>query len=190
MSRTFVFRCGVCVALGAVGCVSDGKPDDDGEASASSAITINTSASYSLVGVQSSKCVGVVGVSAAPGARLDIETCTGTANQRFRPEAMGGGWFRMRNELNGLCIDVSGVSLADGAAVIQFGCSTGLNQQWAFTDVAGGSEVITARHSGKVLDVTGQVTTDGTLVEQWSSNGGANQHFVMSEALPAIIVRP
>ncbi len=163
---------------------------DAREASTSSAITVNPTVSYSLIGVPSNKCVGVVGGSTASGAQLDIATCTGTAIQRFRPEAMGGGAFRMRNELSGLCMDVTAVSVADGAAVIQFACGTGLNQQWSFTDVAGGSEVVTARHSGKVLDVTGQATTDGTLVEQWTSNGGANQHFVMSQALPAIIVHP
>jgi hypothetical protein len=187
MPRASVFCYGLCLAAAAAGtgCLAGGP--DESEASISSAITFNTNASYTLVGVQSNKCVGIVGASTALGARLDIETCTGTANQRFRPESMGGGFFRMRNELSGLCVDVSGASLLDGAAVIQFTCGTQLNQQWSFTDITGGSERVTARHSSKVLDVTGQATTDGTLIEQFTSNNGANQHFVMNEALPAII---
>ena len=103
---------------------------------------------------------------------------------------MGGGFFRMRNELTNLCMDVNRVSQADGAPVIQFGCSAGLNQQWSFTDVAGSSEVATARHSGKVLDVTAQATADGTPIEQFTSNNGANQHFVMTQALSAVIHPP
>jgi hypothetical protein len=173
------------LAAAASGCMADQDPV--AEAATSSAITLDGNSSYTLVGVQSNKCVGPVGASRTVGARLDIETCTGTANQRFRPEAMGGGFFRMRNELSGLCIDVSGVSLADGAAVIQFTCSTGLNQQWAVTDVSPGAERLTARHSGKVLDVTGQGTADGTLIEQWSWNFGNNQRYVMSQAVPAIV---
>ena len=179
--------CGLCFALAVTGagCINDQSPE--AEASASSAIVLDPSASYSLVGVQSNKCVGVVGASLTAGARLEIETCRGIASQRFRPEAMGSGFFRMRNELSGLCVDVSGASLADGAAVIQWTCHTGFNQQWAFTDVSPGAERVTARHSGKVLDVTGQATADGTLVEQWSSNGGNNQRFVMPEAVPALV---
>jgi hypothetical protein len=127
----------------------------------------------------------VVGNSTASTARFEIRTCSNVASQRFHPESMGGGFFRMRNELSGLCLDVSGVSVADGAAVIQFACGTGQNQQWSFTDLAGGADRMTARHSGKVFDVTGQATTDGTLLEQWSSNNGANQQFRLIEQLPA-----
>ena len=181
---------GLCLALGGfgTGCMTD-RNLDDAEASATAEIILDPTASYSLVGVQSNKCVGPVGGSTTSGTRLDIEPCTGVANQRFRPESMGGGFFRLRNEVSGLCLDVSGVSPFDGAAVILFACSTGLNQQWSFADITGGSERMTARHSGKVLDVTGAVTTTGTLVEQWSSNGGANQHFTMNEALPTIVTQ-
>jgi hypothetical protein len=175
---------GLCLALGAfgTGCATDGT-----EASVSSEITLDPTATYALLGVQSNRCVGPIGGSTASNVRLEIETCTGTANQRWRPESVGSGFFRLHNELSGLCMDVSGASPFLGAAVIQFTCNTGANQQWAITDVAGGSEVLTARHSGQVLDVTGQGTAAGTLLEQWASNGGANQHFGMNEALPAIV---
>jgi hypothetical protein len=178
---------GLGLVLGVLGAGCIDVPDrGDGEASRSSEIVIDVNANYTLVGVQSNKCVGVVGGSTASLARIEIRTCANIATQRFHPEAMGGGFFRMRNELSGLCLDVSGVSLTAGAQVIQFACGTGLNQQWSFTDVAGGAERITARHSGQVMDVTGQATADGTLLEQWPSNNGGNQQFRMVEALPAI----
>lgn len=190
MPRASIFGYGLCLALGAVttGCMTDGELDGT-EASVSSEITLDTTASYAIVGVQSNKCVGPTGGSTASGVQLEIETCTGTANQRWKPESMGSGFFRWRNELSGLCMDVSGGSLSAGAPVIQFACGTQTNQQWTVTDVTGGSERMTARHSGLVLDVTGQGTADGTKVEQWFSNGGSNQHFFMNEALPAIIVQ-
>lgn len=188
MSRASVF--GLCLALGAfgAGCMADGDLDGT-EASVSSEISLDPTASYAMVGVQSNKCVGPIGGSTASGVQLEIENCTGTANQRWRPEVMAGGSFRWRNELNGLCIDVSGGSIFPGAVVIQFTCGTQANQQWTVTDVTGGSERMTARHSGLVLDVTGQGTAAGTRVEQWFSNGGANQHFAMPEALPAIVAQ-
>jgi hypothetical protein len=188
MPRASVF--GLCVALGAfgAGCMTDGEFDET-EASVSSEITLDPTASYSLIGVQSGRCVGPVGSSTASNVRLEIQNCTATAIQRWRPEPVGSGFFRMHNELSGLCIDVSGASLALGAPIIQFTCNTGANQQWAVADVTGGSERLTVRHSGQVLDVTGQGTAAGTLLEQWSSNGGANQHFTMPEALPAIVAQ-
>lgn len=188
MRRTSAFCYGLCFALGiaGAGCISD-RDLEDSEASTSSAITLDVNSSYTIVGVQSNKCVGVVNSSTASLARLEIRTCSGIASQRFRPEAMGGGFFRLRNELSGLCMDVSGGSLADGAAVIQFACGTQLNQQWSFTDLASGAERITARHSGKVLDVTGQGTADGTLVEQWTWNTGTNQQYRLATALPALV---
>ena len=193
MSRASVF--GLCVALGAfgAGCMADGDLDGT-EASVSSEISLDPTASYSMVGVQSNRCVGPIGGSTASGVQLEIQNCTGTANQRWRPELMSGGFFRWKNELSGLCIDVSGGSTFAGAAVIQFACGTQTNQQWAVSDIAGGtdaggSERMTARHSGLVLDVAGQGTAAGTKVQQWFSNGGANQHFAMPEALPAIVAQ-
>jgi hypothetical protein len=173
--------------------MADGDLDGT-EASVSSEISLDPTASYSMVGVQSNKCIGPIGGSSASGVQLEIENCTGTANQRWRPDSMGGGFIRWRNELNGLCMDVSGGSPFPGAPVIQFTCGTQANQQWTVSDIAGGSDAggsdrMTARHSGLALDVTGQGTAAGTKIEQWFSNGGSNQHFVINEALPAIVVQ-
>jgi hypothetical protein len=188
MRRASAFCYGLCFALGiaGTGCMSD-RDLDDSEASTSSAVTLDGNTSYVIVGVQSNKCVGVVNSSMSALARLEIRTCSGIASQRFRPEAMGGGFFRMRNELSGLCMDVSGGSLTDGAALIQYPCGTGLNQQWSFTDLASGAERVTARHSGRVLDVTAQITADGTLLEQWGWNTGTNQQFRLAAALSAFV---
>lgn len=185
MPRASVF--GLCLALGAfgAGCMADGEVDGT-EASVSSEISLDPTATYAMVGVQSNRCIGPTGGSAALGVQLEIENCTGTANQRWRPESMGSGFFRWRNELNGLCMDVNGGSLSAGAAVIQWTCGTQTNQQWTVSDISDGSDRMTARHSGLVLDVTGQGTAAGTKIEQWFSNGGSNQHFFINEALPAL----
>jgi len=154
-------------------------------------LAIDGAATYTLIGVQSGRCVEVQGGSATPGARLIIATCgAARPQQRWRIEAMGSGVYRLRNVNSGLCMDVSGASTADGAPVIQWSCGSGANQQWSFADAGNGAQRMTARHSGKVLDVTGWATGDGTLLEQWTWNGGANQQFrptIVAEARDAAV---
>ncbi|WP_441290293.1 RICIN domain-containing protein [Sorangium sp. KYC3313] len=165
----------------AVSCVigPDGAYDAEIEEAGSleGAITIDTSAVYTIVGVQSGKCVQVAGGSTADAAAMQIASCNGSTRQQFRMESAGGGYYRIRNVNSNRCMDVAGASTSDGAAIQQYSCWTGRNQQWSFTDVASGVVRLTARHSGKSLDVYGRGTGDGTAVIQWASNGGTNQQF-------------
>lgn len=178
---------GLCFTAGAlsVGCVTSNGADEI-ESSINSAIVLDVNAAYTIVGVQSGKCVGVAGESTSSEAPLELQTCRGIASQRFQPEPTDSGFFQLRNELSGLCMDVSHVRQSDGTPVIQFRCKASLNQQWSFTDVASGAERITVRHSGKVLDVNGASTADGAVIQQWTSNNGTNQQFRMNKALPPI----
>jgi polyhydroxybutyrate depolymerase len=140
-------------------------------------IAIDTTATYTIVGVPSGKCVDVVGASTQSLADLEIAACNGATHQQFRAQSMGNGFFRLQNVNSGLCADVTGASRAAGAKLIQYACGAGASQQWSFTDITTGIERITSRNSSLVLDVTGQRTADGTPLEQWTSNGGANQEF-------------
>lgn len=164
----------LCVA-GACAPVEEGEAQEF--ASSENSITIDTSATFTLVGVQSNKCVEVKDGSTSAGAVLQIADCNGSKRQQFKAESMGSGYYRLRNVNSNMCVDVYGARTSDGAAAVQWDCHSGYNQQWSFTDVSGGSELITARHSGKVLDVAGWGTSNGTLLHQWSKHGGANQQF-------------
>jgi poly(3-hydroxybutyrate) depolymerase len=167
----------LATTLGTAACGGSAPEGEEPSAQVESAIQVGSDI-YTLVGLQSGKCVEVQGGSTASLARLDIATCNGSPRQQFRAEGMGSGFFRLRNVNSNLCVDVSGASTADGAAVIHYACGGGLTPQWSCTDVSGG-ERVAARHSGKVLDVTGKNTADGTLLEQWTSNGGSNQVFTL-----------
>lgn len=169
----------------AVGCVADVRADEI-ESSVSAAVVLDVNAAYTIVGVQSGKCVGVADESTASEAPLELQTCVGIASQRFQPEPTDSGFFQLRNELSGLCMDVSHVRQNDGVQVIQFLCKGSLNQQWSFTDVGAGAERLTVRHSGKVLDVDRESTADGTKIQQWTWHNGANQQFRLNKALPPI----
>ncbi len=160
------------LVLAAVGCADP----DAAVLTVASPITIDTTATYTLVGVGSGKCVDVPNGSTSTGVQLDIATCVSSPRQQFKLDAQGSGTYHLRNVGSGLCMDVNAASTADGAAVIQWTCGTGSNQQWSFAD-SNGAETVTAHHSGKLLDVSNAGTADGTKLQQWTANGGTNQLF-------------
>ena len=131
---------GLCLTLGALGsgCATDAGPDDPtaDEAIAVSAITINVNASYTLVGVQSGKCVAVQGASTASTAPIEIDTCTGT-NQQFSFTDVAGGGERVTARHSGRVLDVTAQGTADGTRVEQFTSNGGANQAFVMTQALG-----------------------------------------------------
>jgi len=152
-----------------------------------SPLNVDATATYTLVGVQSGKCVDVPNGSTSNGVQLDISTCVaGSARQQFKLDSQGNGYYHLRNVGNGLCVDVNAAGTTDGTAVIQWTCGTGLNQQWLFTD-SNAAETLTARHSGKLLDVSNGGTADGTKLQQWTANSGSNQLFKLQNVSGAYV---
>jgi polyhydroxybutyrate depolymerase len=147
------------------------------EGSLDNAITIDTSAVYTIVGIQSNKCVEIRGGSTASSAAAQIATCNGATRQQFRAESMGSGYFRLKNVNSGLCLGTNGGSAADGATIVQSACGTAGSQQFQFVDVATNVQRINVRSSGKALDVMGHATADGTSLLQWPWWNGGNQKF-------------
>jgi endo-1,4-beta-xylanase len=165
------------VALFALGACGPAEPGSEDMGETTDTIKIDTTATYTLSGVQSGKCVEVAGGSTADGARLQIATCNGSSRQQFRLESTDSGYYRIKNVNSGRCADVISVSTADGAGIQQYSCWSGTNQQWSFANVSRGIVRVTARHSGKVMDVDGSSTADGALLNQWPWANQTNQQF-------------
>jgi Thaumatin family/Ricin-type beta-trefoil lectin domain len=51
-------------------------------------------------------------------------------NQQWRPEALGGGWFRFRARHSGKCLDVPGQSRTGGVQLQQWDCNGTVAQAW------------------------------------------------------------
>jgi endonuclease/exonuclease/phosphatase family metal-dependent hydrolase len=140
-------------------------------------------ASTTIVGAQSGKCVDVKGKSTAKGAIVEQWACNGGSNQSFSLVPTDSGYYTIRNDRSGLCLNVDGRSLADGGAIIQWTCGVAAkNDQWKPVPVAGGRYALVARHSGLCLDVPRHSTADGVQLEQWDCNGGDNQSFALTLA--------
>ncbi|WP_437737199.1 RICIN domain-containing protein [Sorangium sp. So ce1335] len=142
---------------------------------------ISTDTTYTLVGVQSGRCVDVdAAVSTADDVVLQLWDCNGGTNQQFRFEAVDGGYYRIRSVRSDKCLDVRSGSTADGAAIVQFTCHGNRNQQWYVTALGGGAVRITSRLSGKVIDAYGSPPANGTALLQRASNGSTSQQFRLS----------
>nr|WP_168801546.1 RICIN domain-containing protein [Glycomyces buryatensis] len=142
----------------------------------------NVGASVNLMAGHSGSCVDVFGASTANGAEIAQYGCNGGANQTWRFQGLGNGYYQIVAGHSGKCLDVASVSTADGARVIQWTCGSGMNQQWEVRDAGDGQVRLVARHSGKCLDVPSSATADGTRLQQYSCNGGQNQRFAWNAA--------
>ncbi|NUT47217.1 MAG: carbohydrate-binding protein [Saccharothrix sp.] len=119
-----------------------------------------------IVGV-GGKCVDVNGSSTADGAKVQLWTCNGGANQT---------WTRSGQALQALgkCLTVNGGSTADGAAVQLWSCNGSSAQSWSVQSDG------TIRNGSKCLDAYGGSSADGTQLIIWTCNGGANQRWSLS----------
>ena len=163
------------VSLALLGCSSG--PQGDSLEISSEALTVDPSATYTIAGVASSKCVQIAGQSLANSANARLATCSNSASQQFRFALVSGKYFHIVNVASGKCLDVQAKSTANGAAVIQYTCGSGTNQQWSVSTNTNGSVRLTARHSGKVMEPDRGGTADGTHIVQATASGATYQQF-------------
>ncbi|MFI9005709.1 ThuA domain-containing protein [Actinosynnema sp. NPDC053489] len=114
----------------------------------------------------SGKCVDVNGGGSADGAKVQLWTCNGGANQRW---AVSGTTLRALDK----CLDASGT--ANGAAVRLWTCTGGAAQNWA----PGANGSLVNAQSGKCLDANGGSSADGTQLILWTCHGGTNQRWTL-----------
>jgi len=143
-----------------------------------SAMQIIPTASYTVVGAASNKCLQYVAGGAADGAKAEIRTCDGSKAQLFTLRAVPGGYYELVSaQGTNECLDVPAFMQDDGAGVQQWTCNGGANQQWIVADAGPDAIRLIARHSGKVLAINGENTGDGSLLGQWAWKSGSNQRF-------------
>jgi hypothetical protein len=136
-----------------------------------------------LLGVDSTLCVGVPGGSTAANTQLAQYPCDarlGTGdNQYWKLESLGGDFYQVVNGKSGRCIGVDGGSMANGARIAQYDCGpTGIvgNQAW---EMVPDGEQFRLRNgkSGKCMTVAGGSDAADARLEQHSCSGATNQRF-------------
>ncbi|MFJ3931364.1 MULTISPECIES: RICIN domain-containing protein [unclassified Streptomyces] len=110
-----------------------------------------------IVGVHSGKCVEVRGGSTKDGAPIQLNACSGAANQSWKlyPDKT--------LRVLGRCMDVQYAKTENGSLVGLNSCHQGLNQKWEL--LPGG--LLRSVHSGRCLDALGWATKNGARLGIW-----------------------
>ncbi|HSB18148.1 MAG TPA: M48 family metalloprotease [Bryobacteraceae bacterium] len=98
----------------------------------------------------------------------------GTDNQAWEIRAAGGGFYSLRNVMNGNALEAVGTRNSTPVRATAF--SGGSSQQWRFDTGKDGTALIVSR-LGKTLDIPGGTSSDGARVQIYDSNGESNQQF-------------
>lgn len=114
----------------------------------------------------------VSGASQENGGRVIQWPLSHTNNERWKPEAVSGGYYRFRAVHSGKCLNVEGGGTADDTRIIQYTCGTADNEQWKFVSKGIGYQIV-ARSSNKCLNVRGGVGRGNALIQYTCTANGA-----------------
>ena len=132
------------------------------------------------------KCLEVAGGSTADNAVMRLYTKNMTPAQRWRIEAVGGGWYRIVSVASGKSLTVNGKAKS-GAAVIQKEWAGKKAQKWRFkADAYGNCAIVSALSSRYVLGTQGAKKTNGTRINLYAASGGKSQSWKLSAITPAL----
>jgi Glycosyl hydrolase family 59/Ricin-type beta-trefoil lectin domain len=154
-------------ASGMIGLGTDGYQTDQFSDLSTTLLGSATPTGPIIAGVDTAECVDANAGSSAPGTKVQLWDCNGSANSQ--------GWTMESNGtvgINGQCLDITSGTYANGTLIEEWTCDGGANQQW----IAVNGELVNPA-SGLCLDDPGFNTTEGTQLDLWTCNGGANQQW-------------
>jgi endoglucanase len=140
--------------------------------------TIQVGQVYQIYSRNSFKALEFAGWGTANQTQADQWDYVVGANQQFKVEDAGGGYYRLTPmHATGKCLEVYGWNTGNGGQVDLWDYTGGANQKWSIQITDSGYYKITNVNSGKALDVTGASLNNGVAVDQWTYSGGKNQQW-------------
>jgi hypothetical protein len=121
-----------------------------------------------LVNRATGKCLDVSDWSMVDGANVQLWSCHGGANQRWRIEPLADGTVRIVNQHSNKPLDVTACGTADGTNIQQYSWWDNPCQRWSVLPTDSGWVRLQNPHSGNVADVENCWSADGTNVRLWT----------------------
>ncbi|WP_169740007.1 glycosyl hydrolase family 28 protein [Actinospica robiniae] len=144
----------------------------------SSASAAAGAGSYTISNAGSGLCLDLPGSSTATGTQLDLQSCSGAANQTWTLAAAGTG-YTVKSASSGLCVGVAGASTSAGKAVEQEACSGATSQEWTLTASSSNYRLVNV-NSAKCMNSSSNGTTAGTLIVQNSCDSAVTKAWSLT----------
>lgn len=119
----------------------------------------------------------ISGGSVVNGANTQYYNTNYTMAQAFNFEAIGDGFYKIRNLNSGKVLDVAGGVCESGTNVQQWEDNGTIAQQWYLGDYGNGYYAIYSRCGMLALDVAGGVFSNGSNIQIWEPNWSDAQKF-------------
>ena len=133
---------------------------------------------YKLQNVNSSKVLGISGMSTSDGAQALQWSDNGTADHEWTVTLLSNGYYKFTNVNSGKVLGISGMSTSDGALALQWSDNGTADHEWSLVNLSGNTYKLVNRNSGKVLGISGMSTSDGANALQWSDNGTTDHNWI------------
>jgi hypothetical protein len=146
---------------------------------ASAAVVSGTT--YTVVNVNSGKCVDASAAGTANGTAVQQYSCNGTGAQKWIFTSTSNGYFQVGTvNAPAQVWDDTNVSSADGSLIQLWTYGGGNNQQWQPVLESGSTYHFVNRYSGKCLDTPSASTADSVQLQQYTCNGTGAQSFTLN----------
>ncbi|MDN3580345.1 cellulase family glycosylhydrolase [Mucilaginibacter flavus] len=133
---------------------------------------------YQIYNRYSFKALEFAGWGTANQTSADQWDYLAGANQQFKVEDAGGGYYRLTPmHATGKCLEMYGFNTGNGGQADLWDYNGGSNQKWSIQITDNGYYKIVNANSGKVLDIVGATLNNGGAVDQWTYSGGRNQQW-------------
>ena len=144
---------------------------------------VTSGATYTVINLNSGKCVDARAAATANGTAVQQYDCNGTTAQQWVFTATSGGYFDVGVSTSSAQVwDDTNVSPSSGSPIQLWTYGGGTNQQWKPVVNANGTYSFMPRNSSnECLDVTNRSTSTGTVLQQWAcTSGDTAQTFTLS----------
>ncbi|WPU97858.1 cellulase family glycosylhydrolase [Mucilaginibacter sp. cycad4] len=133
---------------------------------------------YQIMNRNSFRALEFAGWGTANQTSADQWDYLAGANQQFKVESAGGGYYRLTPmHATGKCLEMYQWSNTNGGQADLWDYSGGNNQKWSIQATDNGYYKITNVNSGKALEISGYSLNNGGGAQQWDYNGTRNQQW-------------
>ena len=133
---------------------------------------------YEIVSaVKNNMVINIEGSSTANQANVNLWTYLGQAQQKFKLEYDGKGYYKIKNTNSGKVLDVEWGGMTAGTNVWQYEDNGTDSQKWVIKKTSDGQYNIISKLNGLYLDVVDGKSSNGTNIRVWEGNTSNAQKF-------------